>query len=115
MRIEKDFIGEVSLPRKALYGIHSYRARENFPLGTPFPQEWFRAAGIVKLACYRTISKLVAALRTDHPDLLNHLRLPDEKIMGALKMAAGEVVAGSHFDNPFRRAGCCVGRYCCWP
>ncbi|MGW8315734.1 MAG: lyase family protein [Bacteroidales bacterium] len=99
MRIEKDFIGEVSIPGEALYGIHSFRARENFPSGTPFPLEWFRAAGTVKLACYRTISKLSVALRAEHPDLIPHLRIPEDQVMGALAKAAGELSTGSHFDQ----------------
>ncbi|MDR1625936.1 MAG: aspartate ammonia-lyase, partial [Spirochaetia bacterium] len=33
MRTEKDNLGEVSLPEGALYGIQSWRARENFALG----------------------------------------------------------------------------------
>ncbi len=99
MRIEKDFIGEVSLPGEALYGIHAYRARENFPVNTPFPLEWYRAAGSVKMACFKTISKMTSALQTEHPDLLPHLNLPSEQIMGALEKAAGEVMAGSHFDQ----------------
>ena len=50
MRTEKDHIGEVSIPASALYGIHSFRARENFPGQIPFPEEWYRATGTVKLA-----------------------------------------------------------------
>ena len=51
MRIEKDFLGEVSIPADALYGIHSYRARQNFANPVPFPIEWYKATGLVKLAC----------------------------------------------------------------
>jgi len=99
MRTEKDSIGEVTLPGDALYGIHSYRARDNFPAGTPFPLEWYRAVGTVKLACYRTISKFSAALQKEHPDLLPHLRVPEERVLGVLESAAGEVSVGSHFEE----------------
>lgn len=99
MRIEKDFLGEVSLPEEALYGIHSYRARENFSNLNPFPIEWYRAVGTVKLACYRTVRNLLDALLKEHPDLINHLRLPDKKTVEALEKAAGEVSAGSHFEH----------------
>lgn len=99
MRIEKDFIGEVSIPEDALYGIHSYRARKNFPSRTLFPVEWFKATGIVKLACYRTIKKFLFAVRKDYPDLLSHLKLPEEKELGALESAATEVSSGSHFNH----------------
>jgi len=99
MRKEKDSIGEVTVPGDALYGIHSYRARENFPVKTPFPLEWYRAAGSVKLACYKTISKFSTALQKEHPDMLSHLRMPEEKILGVLEKAAGDVSVGSHFDH----------------
>ena len=99
MRTEKDFIGEVSIPVDALYGIHSYRARENFPSDIPFPIEWFRATGLVKQACYRTVRKFLEALRKEHPDLISHLRLPDEDTLDALQSAASEVAGGSHFNH----------------
>ena len=85
MRTEKDFIGEVSIPANALYGIHSFRARENFPDQVPFPDEWYRATGTVKLACYRTVRKLLKALQKEHPDLIGHLRIPEEKTLDALE------------------------------
>ena len=99
MRVEKDFIGEVSLPGDALYGIHAYRARQNFPLKSAFPVEWYQAVGVVKLACYRTIAKFSAALQREYPDMYRNLRIPEEKIIGVLEKAAGEVSAGSHFDH----------------
>lgn len=52
-RIEKDFLGEKSVPAEALYGIHTARAIENFPLaGRPVHSELVRAYGTVKLACF---------------------------------------------------------------
>ena len=54
MRKESDFIGTVEIWDDALYGIHSVRARENFPDHTQFPIEWYKAVGIVKEACYLT-------------------------------------------------------------
>lgn len=99
MRKERDFLGEVSIPVNALYGIHSYRARENFPSESPFPVEWYQATGTVKLACYRTVRKLLKAVQKEHPDLLEHLNLPDEKILDALESSSGEVASGSHFEH----------------
>ncbi len=99
MRIEKDFLGEVPIPSGALYGIHAVRARENFPNQVPFPEEWYRATGTVKLACYRTVRKLLEALNREHPDLVEHLRIPAKQILGALEAAATEVAAGSHFEH----------------
>ena len=78
MRIEKDIIGEVSIPAGALYGVHSVRARDNFENQVSFPVEWFRATGSVKLACYRTVRKLLKALTKEHPDMIAHLNIPDE-------------------------------------
>jgi aspartate ammonia-lyase len=99
MRIEKDFLGEVSIPADALYGVHSYRAKQNFPNQVQFPVEWYRATGLVKLACYRTVRKLLNAIKKEHPDLVNHLRIPAEKSLGALETAASEVSSGSHFEH----------------
>jgi aspartate ammonia-lyase len=99
MRIEKDFLGEVSIPGDALYGIHSYRARQNFPNSVSFPLEWYKATGMVKLACYKTVGKLLKAISKEHPDLVNHLRIPTEKILGSMEMAAVEISAGTHFEH----------------
>jgi aspartate ammonia-lyase len=99
MRTEKDHIGEVNIPAGALYGIHSFRARENFPDQVPFPEEWYRATGTVKLACYRTLRKLLKAVQKEYPDMVGHLRIPDELTLGALESAATAVSSGSHFDQ----------------
>jgi len=99
MRIEKDFLGDVSIPADALYGIHSHRARQNFANSVPFPIEWYKATGMVKLASYRTVRKLLKALLKEHPDLVDHLRLPAELTLGALESAASEVSSGSYFKD----------------
>jgi len=99
MRTEKDSLGEVSLPADVLYGIHSYRARGNFPSQIPFPMEWYRATGMVKLACYHTLRKLWNALQKEHPDMVKHLRLPEKPVLGALETAAEAVARGSYFDQ----------------
>ncbi len=52
VRIEKDFLGNKEVPADALYGIHTVRAMENFPLsGRRINPELARAYGWVKLAC----------------------------------------------------------------
>ncbi len=61
--------------------------------------EWYQATGTVKLACYRTIRKLLHALQKEHPDLISHLRIPERKYLDALESAATEVSAGSHFEH----------------
>ncbi|MCX8032534.1 MAG: aspartate ammonia-lyase [Thermoleophilia bacterium] len=54
-RVESDLLGEYRLPADALYGIHTARALENFPLsGRRVHEELIRAYGTVKLACART-------------------------------------------------------------
>lgn len=50
-RIEKDSLGEIRVPAKALYGAQTQRAVENFPIsGLRFPREFIRALGLIKLA-----------------------------------------------------------------
>jgi len=60
-RIERDFLGEMLIPAGSLYGIHTARAVENFPLSgrTPHP-EIIRSFGEVKLACAQTNRRLGA-------------------------------------------------------
>jgi aspartate ammonia-lyase len=58
-RIEKDLLGEREVPADALYGIHSVRGIENFPISrrTVNPA-LIHAYGAVKLACARTNHEL---------------------------------------------------------
>ena len=54
-RLEKDFLGEKHIPADALWGIHTTRAVENFPLsGRKVHHELIKAYGEVKLACTQT-------------------------------------------------------------
>lgn len=58
-RIEHDLLGEREVPASALYGIHTLRALENFPLaGRPIHCELIHAYGLVKLACAVTNREL---------------------------------------------------------
>jgi aspartate ammonia-lyase len=98
MRTEKDFIGEVRIPADALYGIHSVRARDNFDNQVKFPLEWYKATGSVKLACYRTVRKLLKALAKEHPDMIAHLSIPDEQVLGAMETAATAIASGDYFE-----------------
>lgn len=51
-REEKDLIGKTQIPTAALYGIHTARAIENFPLtGRKVNHALIKAYGLVKLAC----------------------------------------------------------------
>ncbi|MCL4234214.1 MAG: aspartate ammonia-lyase [Deltaproteobacteria bacterium] len=54
-RKERDLLGERDVPADALWGIHTLRARENFPIANrPVHPALIRAYGQVKLACART-------------------------------------------------------------
>jgi aspartate ammonia-lyase len=54
-RTEADLLGELAVPVDALFGVHTVRARENFPLaGRPVHAELVTAYGAVKLACALT-------------------------------------------------------------
>jgi len=51
-REEKDFLGAVEIPQEAYWGIHTYRAVENFGVsGYKTHREFIKAFGYVKLAC----------------------------------------------------------------
>ena len=64
-RIERDSMGEVSVPALAYYSAQTQRAVENFPVsGWRLPPALVRAMGLVKYACgvaNRDLSKLVGS------------------------------------------------------
>ena len=62
-RIEKDSLGEVYVPKKALYGAQTQRAVENFPISGikmdfPFTNSFVDSLGLIKDAASRTNKKL---------------------------------------------------------
>ncbi len=58
-RREHDLIGEYAVPTEALWGVHTARARDNFPLsGRPVRAALIHAYGQVKLACALTNQEL---------------------------------------------------------
>jgi aspartate ammonia-lyase len=58
-RTEKDLLGEREVPADALYGVHTVRSIENFPLSRrPVNPALIHAFGAVKLACARTNHEL---------------------------------------------------------
>jgi len=97
-RIEKDTLGEKQIPSEALYGIHSVRARENFPGNSQFHIEWYKAVGITKLACFNTYKKFRKAAEDKLGKDLT-FKIIDDNILDTLCAAAKEVSDGSHFDN----------------
>lgn len=98
-RIENDFLGEKKVPVDALYGIHSVRARENFPDNNTFHKEWYSALGKVKKACYLTAKEFYS--RVSEKTALKKLPLkiiPDD-ILNELINAAEEVSKAQHFES----------------
>lgn len=99
MRKEKDFIGEKELDDNALYGIHSIRARENFPDNTPFHIEWYKGMALTKRACYLTAAGFFSeAAKQYNPDNMK-VRVVSAEKLDALAAAADECAAGKHFGD----------------
>jgi fumarate hydratase class II len=85
VRIEKDSLGEVQVPRDALYGAQTQRARENFAIsGQRFPRRFIQALGLVKRLAAVTNGEL-GRLEAD--------------LASAIAEAAGEVEAGAWDDE----------------
>ncbi len=84
-RIEHDFLGPVRVPRDALYGAQTQRARENFDVGPYSLQpELIRALGLVKACAARTNAELGEL----SPELGK-----------AIEQAAAGIAAGAHYDQ----------------
>ncbi|MCF8335103.1 MAG: hypothetical protein K9H65_00745 [Bacteroidales bacterium] len=99
MRIEEDFLGKKEIPENALYGIHALRAKENFPDRTPFHEEWYRALGVTKLACYQTYQKFREAVDHKFPNVEVPLRFIEANVVEALIRSAEEMTQGKHADS----------------
>jgi aspartate ammonia-lyase len=99
MRIEKDFIGEVTLPDTALYGINAWRASQNFKNSINFSPEWYKATGSVKQACYQTAIAFVQAAVRQFPDKPLPMGCNDLKILELLESTAGELAKGEYFEH----------------
>jgi fumarate hydratase class II len=84
--IERDTLGEVSIPADAYYGAQTARARDNFPVsGRGIPTDLIHALGHIKAAAARTNRSLGV--------------LPGD-LANAIAQAANEVAAG-RFDDQF--------------
>ena len=58
-RIERDSMGEMTVPADALYGASTQRAVLNFPIsGQRFPRRFIRALALIKLAAAQTNGEL---------------------------------------------------------
>lgn len=99
MRQEKDYIGTIEIPQNALYGIHSLRAKENFPDETRFSKEWYMGMGFVKKACYLTYKDFKDAANKNYNLEELPINFLDDEVIFALIQAADEVSEGKYFDN----------------
>lgn len=83
-RIEHDSMGEMRVPRDALYGAQTARAVENFPIsGIRFQRPFLCALGLIKAAAARVNGRMG--------------QLPLERA-AAIEAAANEVAEGRHDD-----------------
>lgn len=84
-RIVKDSMGEMQVPKEALYGAQTQRAIENFPISKlPMPQQFIEALALIKS---------VAATA-------NHtLGLLDEEKTNAITDAANSIAAGEYLQE----------------
>lgn len=99
IRLEKDSLGSKQVPASALYGIHSLRAKENFPGQEPFSKEWFKAIALTKLAVFRSVLLFKKELEKQYPTQKWSFTLPEEKKLLALCQAAEELSEGKFFDQ----------------
>lgn len=99
MRTEKDNIGFAEIPDDALYGIHSIRAKNNFPYPDNFHLEWYKSMGIVKLSVYKTYLLYLQALSEKKKTTPGNIKLVSEKKMLALIDAAEKMSQGDFFNN----------------
>jgi aspartate ammonia-lyase len=84
-RIEKDLIGTVEIEDDALYGIHSYRARENFPITK-------RGMDPVFIRNIALVKKAAATVNKENNDF-------DSEKADAIIKACDKVMNGEHLDS----------------
>jgi len=85
-RIERDSMGELQVPAKALWGAQTQRAVNNFPIsGKPMPSAFIRALGLIKRACAESNRDLELL----EPDLADAI------------VAAADQVAANQVDDHF--------------
>ena len=81
-RIEKDSMGELRVPKDALWGAQTQRAVENFPIsGIPMPRQFIAALGLVKWAAAGANAEL---------------GLMKSELAAAIQAASLEVAQGRH-------------------
>jgi fumarate hydratase class II len=84
-RVERDSMGEMTVPADALYGASTQRAVLNFPIsGQRFPRSFIRALALIKQAAAETNAEL---------------GLLEPAVAGAIAAAAADVAAGGYDDQ----------------
>ena len=84
-RVEKDSIGDVHVPKNALYAAQTQRARENFPVSGLRP--------------WRAFIWSMATIKRSAAEVNSSLGLLDQKLADAIMQAADEVIAGKWDDQ----------------
>jgi len=85
MRLEKDSMGELQVPSKALYGANTRRAQLNFPISDlRFGRSFIKALGLIKQSAAETNLEL---------------NLLDKKIAESIINSAQEVIDGKHDES----------------
>ncbi|PID27460.1 MAG: aspartate ammonia-lyase [Candidatus Cloacimonadota bacterium] len=98
-RVEKDFLGELEVERDRKYGIHSLRAKSNFPNNHLFSISWYRAIGDVKRSFYRTVLKFKSAIDKKYPNLDLKISIPSNSCLNSMIQASEEISLGKYFDD----------------
>jgi aspartate ammonia-lyase len=99
MRIESDFLGQLEIPGEALFGIHSLRAKDNFPNSILFHNEWYTALGTTKLAVYLVYRKFKSAVQKKYDKKKLPIEFIDDEILQSLIDSALEVSEGKYFNH----------------
>src|SRR3984957_7206291 len=82
VRIERDSMGELKVPADALWGAHTQRAVDNFPIsGLRLPRGFIRALALIKQAAAAANARL---------------GLLDQRMATAIEAAAAAVASGAH-------------------
>ncbi|MBN2663173.1 MAG: hypothetical protein JXR68_05950 [Bacteroidales bacterium] len=99
MRTETDYVGSLEIPKDALYGIHSVRAKNNFLQNTRFSFEWYKAMGYVKKACYLTYYDFKNAAKQNYDLSSLNFKFIDDEVLQKLILAADKVSTGQYFEQ----------------
>ncbi len=99
MRTENDFLGTLNIPDDALYGIHSLRARDNFPDNSAFHIHWYMALATVKKACYITAKKFYKELTKNNLIKHVHFRLIDDHLLEVMIESCTSIEQGDYFEH----------------